>query len=201
VANLAAKGITGNRVTGKGAGAGAGPKLAEQLYADNVANLMATSKPKQGESQEAFTARVRAEAGKLTANQAKTSFSTGEIGAVNAETRLAPVEQRVNADVINKLQEFKDNDRAYKSARRAKNTTEMDRLLEAEEARLRTLYQTPAAASAKPSAAPKPTTAAPKPTTATKVVSMADVNATVASSGRTKQEVMDALKANGYTVK
>ena len=56
---------------------------------------------------------------------------------------------------------------------------------------------TPAAA-AKPSAAPA---AAPKPTTTTKVVSMADVNATVASSGRTKQEVMDALKANGYTVK
>jgi hypothetical protein len=77
----------------------------------------------------------------------------------------------------------------------------MDRLLEAEEARLRTLYQTPAAAPAKPSAAPKPTTTAPKPTTTTKVVSMADVNATVASSGRTKQEVMDALKANGYTVK
>jgi len=197
IANIAARGITGNRVTGKGAGAGAGPKLAEQLYADNVANLMVTSKPKPGESQEAFTARVRAQAGALTAQQTKTSFSTGEIGAVNAETRLAPVEQRVNADVINKLQEFKDGDRAYRAAKRKNDTTEANRLLTLEESRLRNLYQTPAAP-AKSTAAP---TAAPKPTTATKVVSMADVNATVASSGRTKQEVMDALKANGYTVR
>jgi hypothetical protein len=30
---------------------------------------------------------------------------------------------------------------------------------------------------------------------------MADVDATVTASGKTKQEVMDALKANGYTIK
>jgi hypothetical protein len=97
------------------------------------------------------------------------------------------------------LGEFKDGDRAYRAAKRKNDTTEANRLLAAEEARLRSLYQTPAPAaktSAAPAAAPKPTT-----TPATKVVSMADVNATVASSGRTKQEVMDALKANGYTVK
>jgi hypothetical protein len=138
----------------------------------------------------------------------KTSYSTGEIGEVNAATRLAPTLRAIDADVVAKLGEFKDGDRAYRAAIRKKDTTEANRLLTLEEARLRAAYQTPAAAPAKstaaPTAAPKPTaapTAAPKPTTATKVVSMADVNATVASSGRTKQEVMDALKANGYTVK
>jgi hypothetical protein len=30
---------------------------------------------------------------------------------------------------------------------------------------------------------------------------MADVDATVAASGKSKQEVMDAIKAKGYTVK
>jgi hypothetical protein len=54
-----------------------------------------------------------------------------------------------------------------------------------------------ASSSAKPAAAPKPTATAP----ATKAVSMADVRATVASSGRTEQEVIDALKAKGYTIK
>jgi hypothetical protein len=198
VANLAAKGITGNRTTGKGAG---GLKYQEQILQNNVDYFKSTLQPKQGETPEAFDARVRKMASDETARALKTSFSTGEIGAVNAETRLAPVEQRVNADVINKLQEFKDGDRAYRAAKRKNDTTEANRLLTLEENRLRALYQTPAAAPAKPSAAPKPTTAAPKPTTTTKVVSMADVNATVASSGRTKQEVMDALKANGYTVK
>jgi hypothetical protein len=132
-----------------------------------------------------------------TARALKTSFSTGEIGEVNAATRLAPTQQRIDADVVAKLGEFKDGDRAYRAAKRRKDETEANRLLTLEENRLRAAYQTPAAAPAKPSAAPKPTTA----TTATKVVSMADVNATVASSGRTRQEVMDALRANGYTVK
>ena len=132
----------------------------------------------------------------------KTNFSTSEIGGVNAATRLVPTQARIDADVIEKLGDFKDNDRAYNKARRAKDTTETNRLLQAEETRLRAAYTTPAAGNApapKPSAAP--TSTAPKPTTATKVVSMADVNATVASSGKTKQEVMDALKAKNYTVK
>jgi len=185
-----------NRPAGKGAGAG-GLKYQEQILQNNVDYFKSTLKPKPNEAPEAFDARVRKMASDETARALKTSFSTGEIGAVNAETRLAPVEQRVNADVINKLQEFKDGDRAYRAAKRKNDTTEANRLLTLEESRLRNLYQTPAAP-AKSTAAP---TAAPKPTTATKVVSMADVNATVASSGRTKQEVMDALKANGYTVK
>jgi len=176
-------------------GAGAGPKLAEQLAAAELAYAKNPTKENKAD----VDALTRAAA------KTRTSFSTGEIGEVNAATRLAPTQQRIDADVVAKLGDFKDGDRAYRAAIRKKDTTEANRLLTLEENRLRAAYQTPTAAPAKssaaPAAAPKPTTAAPKPTTATKVVSMADVNATVASSGRTKQEVMDALKANGYTVK
>jgi hypothetical protein len=179
----------------KGAG---GLKYQEQILQNNVDYFKSTLQPKQGETPEAFDARVRKMASDETARALKTSFSTGEIGEVNAATRLAPTQQRIDADVVAKLGEFKDGDRAYRAAKRRKDETEANRLLTLEENRLRAAYQTPAAAPAKSSAAPA---AAPKPTTATKVVSMADVNATVASSGRTKQEVMDALKANGYTVK
>jgi hypothetical protein len=187
VANLAAKGITGNRVTGKGAGAQ--PSAFNVLYQAKEALAEDPTNPR-------LKQRV---ANALEATSAtKTTFSTGEIGGLNAATRLAPTLARIDADVVEKLGEFKDNDSVYRAARRAKNTTEMNRLLAAEETRLRAAYQTPTAAPAKPSAAPAAT---PKPTATTKVVSMADVNATVASSGRTKQEVMDALKANGYTVK
>jgi len=47
--------------------------------------------------------------------------------------------------------------------------------------------------------APKPATA--KPATVGKVVSMADIKATAAASGKTEKEVMDAAKARGYTIK
>ena len=154
IANIAKSGAMANKPTGKGAGSG--PKYQEQILQNNVDYFKSTLKPKPNEAPEAFDARVRKMASDETARALKTSFSTGEIGAVNAETRLAPVGQRVNADVVSKLEDFKDSDRAYKSARRAKNTTEMDRLLAVEEARLRTLYQTPAATGNAPAAAPKP---------------------------------------------
>jgi len=207
LSTLDSKALQSLRPAGKGAGAGAGPKYQEQILQNNIDYFKSTLKPKPNEAPEAFDARVRKMASDETARALKTSFSTSEIAGVNAATRLAPVEQRVNADVIAKLGEFKDNDSLYRAARRAKNTTEMERLLTLEEARLRRLYQNaePVSGGA-PTTTPKPSAApaaVPKPTTtpATKVVSMADVNATVASSGRTKQEVMDALKANGYTIK
>jgi hypothetical protein len=191
LADLAVKGSQANKPRAAGAG-GAGPKLAERLADAEEAYALDPSKEN----------KARLAALSSAASKMKTSFSTGEIGAVNAATRFAPTQARIDADVIEKLGDFKDNDRAYNKARRAGNTTETNRLLQAEETRLRAAYTTPAAGNApapKPSAAPTPTT--PKPTTATKVVSMADVNATVTASGRTKQEVMDALKANGYTIK
>ena len=187
VANLAAKGITGNRTTGKGAGA-----------QPSAFNVLFQAKEALAEDPTNPRLKQRVANALEAATTTKTSYSTGEIGAVNAATRLAPTQARIDADVVEKLGEFTDSNRAYRAAVRKKDTTEANRLLAVEENRLRAAYQTPAAATAKPSAAPA---AAPKPTTTTKVVSMADVNATVASSGRTKQEVMDALKANGYTVK
>lgn len=48
-------------------------------------------------------------------------------------------------------------------------------------------------------AAPKP--AASNPATAGKVATMADVKATALASKKTEQEVIDALKAKGYTIK
>jgi len=154
VANLAAKGITGNRAR---AGAGAGPKYQEQILQNNIDYFKSTLKPKPNEAPEAFDARVRKMASDETARALKTSFSTGEIGGLNAATRLAPVEQRVNADVVAKLKDFESEDRAFRAAKRAKNTAEMDRLLTLEEVRLRRLYQ-----NAEPASGGAPTTA-PKP--------------------------------------
>lgn len=196
-ADIAARTVGYSKTSDKGAGSG--PKYQEQILQNNVDYFRSTLKPKPNEAPEAFDARVRKMASDETARALKTSFSTGEIGAVNAATRLAPVEQRIDADVIAKLGDFKDGDRAYRAAIRKKDTTEANRLLTVEEARLRAAYQSAATTGN----APAPT-AAPKPTTATKVISMADVRATVAgknSGGRTEQEVIDAFKAQGYTIK
>ena len=53
------------------------PKLPERLYDDNLANLLATEKPKENESPAQFQARIRATAGDMTAKQVRTS----DIGA------------------------------------------------------------------------------------------------------------------------
>jgi hypothetical protein len=154
-ADIAARTVGYSKTSDKGAGAN--PKYQEQILQNNIDYFKSTLQPKQGETPEAFDARVRKTASDETARALKTSFSTSEIAGVNAATRLAPVEQRVNADVITKLGEFKDNDSLYRAARRAKNTTEMERLLTLEEARLRRLYQNsePVSGGA-PTTAPKP---------------------------------------------
>jgi hypothetical protein len=128
-------------------GAGAGPKLAEQLAAAELAYAKNPTKENKAD----VDALTRAAA------KTRTSFSTGEIGAVNAATRLAPTIRAIDADVIAKLGDFKDSDRAYRAAVRKKDTTEANRLLTAEEARLRAAYQTPETATSNaPAAAPKP---------------------------------------------
>ena len=52
---------------------GAGPKLAEINYANILADLKATSAPKEGESPQAFNARLSREASQLAVAQSKTS--------------------------------------------------------------------------------------------------------------------------------
>ena len=54
-----------------GAGGPKPPKLPERLYDDNVANLLNTEKPKPGESDAVFKARINAMAGEMTARQVK----------------------------------------------------------------------------------------------------------------------------------
>jgi hypothetical protein len=135
LADLDAKAVQATRPrTGAGAG---GPKLAEQLYADNVANLMATSKPKPGESQEAFTARIRAQAGELTAQQTKTSYSTSEIGPSRFTATTAPVQQRVDQQITEELGKFTRNNPAYRRANREGRTADAKALYDAEQTRLR----------------------------------------------------------------
>jgi hypothetical protein len=52
---------------------GAGPKLAEINYANILADLKATSQPKEGESPQAFNARLYREASQLAVAQSKTT--------------------------------------------------------------------------------------------------------------------------------
>ena len=144
-ADIAARTVGYSKTTNKGAGAGSGPKLNELTFQANVDNLKETTKPKPSESDTAFDARIRAMAADLTTRQTKTSFSTGEIGGLNAATRLVPTQARIDADVIEKLGDYKNDDRAYRKAKRTGDTTEANRLLALEEARLRAAYQTPAA--------------------------------------------------------
>ena len=142
-ADIAARTVQYSKATGKGAGAGGGPKLNEQLYADNVEYLKSTSKPKEGESPEAFNARIRAQAGALTAQQVKTSFSTGEIGAEKANVARLPVQEKIDATVSAAMKPFALNS-AYRAAlREAKRTgddTEAKRLWKAEEDKQRAIF-------------------------------------------------------------
>jgi len=142
LADLAVKGAQANKP--RAGGAGAQPSAFNVLF---NAKQALSKDPKNPLLQEAVKNAERA------AEVTKTSYSTGEIGGVNAATRTAPVQQRIDADVIEKLGDFKDNDRAYRAAIRKKDTNEANRLLQAEETRLRAAYTTPATAT--PSNKPK----------------------------------------------
>jgi hypothetical protein len=179
-----------NRPAGKGAGAQ--PSAFNVLYNAKEALAEDPTNPR-------LKQRV---ANALAATSAtKTSFSTGEIGGLNAATRLAPVESKENLAANEALAKHKlMNNREWKKSVEAAGS------VEAAEAKFKKNYVTVSPQTAAPAPAPKPS-AAPKPAAAaatSKVLSQADVEATVAASvakGRTRQEVMDALKAQGYTIK
>jgi hypothetical protein len=93
----------------------------------------------------------------------KTSYSTGEIGAVNAATRLAPVQVNIDTKVNEGLRKYAETSAAgakFRQANRAGNTEEAKRLLKAEEARLREVFQASETAAGN---APAPTPSATKP--------------------------------------
>lgn len=157
-ADIAARTVGYSKTSGKGAGSG--PKYQEQILQNNVDYFKSTLKPKPNEAPEAFDARVRKMASDETARALKTSFSTGEIGAVNAATRLAPVQVNVDTKVNEGLRKYAEVSAAgakFRQANRAGNIEEANRLLKAEEARLREIFQaSEAAAGNPPAAAPKP---------------------------------------------
>ena len=105
---------TAMRATRPGAaGAGGGakpPKLAERLYDDNLANLLETEKPNEGESTKAFQARMRAEAGKLTARQVK------DFGPERAASEEAKVATKVDTELDKQVAKDKIFDPAWQNA-------------------------------------------------------------------------------------
>lgn len=101
------------RATRPGAAAGANakpPKLPERLYDDNLANLMQTETPNEGESQAAFQARMRAEAGKLTARQVK------DFGPEKAASEEAKSTSKADTEIDKQVDKKKIFDPAWQNA-------------------------------------------------------------------------------------
>lgn len=152
LADLAAKGAVANRPL-RGAGAG-GPKLAEQLAA---AELEYAKNPTK-ENRAAVEALTRAAA------KTRTSFSTSEVAPVKAATALAPVQERIDAQVSAAMKNFPVMNRAYSAAERRGDKTEMKRLWDAEEKRQREIFtKSEAAAGGGGGAKPRNTGTMPPP--------------------------------------
>ena len=139
LADLDAKAIQATR-PGSRAGAG-GPKLNELAFQANVDNLRETTKPKPGESPTAFDARIRAMATELTTKQVKTSFSTSEVAPEKARVTTAPVQQRVDAAVAEKMGKFTFGNSAYRRAVREGRDADAKVLYDTEEAKQRKIFE------------------------------------------------------------
>jgi len=172
-----------NRPAGKGAGAQPTPFNvlfnAKQALAEDPKNPKLQAAVKNAEQSVAAT---------------KQSFSIGESGPNRLGAQQEALTSKENIEANKELAKYK-----LMNGKEWRKSVEAAGSVEAAEKQFKSKWITnnPQAAEA----APAKSTAAPKPTATSKVISMADVDATVASSGRTRQEVMDALKAKGYTVK
>lgn len=166
LADLDAKAIQATRPrTGAGAG---GPKLNELAFQANVDNLKETTKPKPNESPTAFDARIRAMAADLTTRQTKTSFSTSELGKDKFVATTVPTLQKIDADVAEAMRKFASSSpdgSAYRSAVRAKNTAEAERLYNIEEAKQRKIFEASGSAASgnRGSTQPRTTSKLPPP--------------------------------------
>jgi len=105
-------------VGGAGGAGGKAPKLNERLYDDNVANLLLTQKPKEGESTDQFNARIRAQAGELTAKQVK------DMGAERSAAAAATLTAAQNRALSKHMSDFEEST-AYKKAVKAGNAEEV----------------------------------------------------------------------------
>jgi hypothetical protein len=166
-------------------GAGAGPKLAEQLAAAELAYAKNPTKENKAD----VDALSRAAA------KTRTSFSTSESGSGKLGAQQEALTSKENIEANKELAKFKlMNNREWKKAVESAGGVEAAENI----FKKKWITNNPQAAE---TPAGKTPAAAPKPTATSKVISMADVDATVTASGKTRQEVMDALKAKGYTVK
>jgi hypothetical protein len=132
LADLDAKAIQATRPrTGAGAG---GPKLAERLA--DAEEAFALNPTKEN--------RARLQALSSAASKMKTSFSTSESGPGKLTAATAPVQQRVDAAISEAMRKFASSSAAgsaYRSAVRAGNTEEAERLFGIEEAKQRKIFE------------------------------------------------------------
>lgn len=191
-ADIATRNVQYDRLANKGAG-DKEPKVAEQLAKAEILYAENPTKPNQ----------IRVEALRRTQDRLaqKQTFSMSDIPLGGAKDRnaAAAITSKENVEANKALDKHK-----LMQGREWKKSVEAAGSVEAAENMFKRKWITNNPQTADGEAPPARSTAAPaasKPAAATKVVSMADVEATMASSKRTKQEVMDALKANGYTVK
>jgi hypothetical protein len=83
------------------------PKLPEQTRADILAELLATEKPNEGESQDAFKARMAAKASREALALARTSESgPGKLGAAEDV-----IKQRIFANVAKAMRAYDEDPR------------------------------------------------------------------------------------------
>lgn len=184
-ADIAARTV-GYSKTGKGAGAGGEKpeKVNEQLAAAEVAY----------ETDPSETNKKRVEALRRTVDRIRTSESgPGKIGA-----QTAALTSKENTAAQQALVKYKLVDR--RGWKKAVEAAGGDEKAAADQFKSDWITANPQSADEDGAPAPKPT-AAPKPAVTTKVATMADVDATAKASKKTRQEVMDALEAKGYTIK
>jgi hypothetical protein len=148
-------------VRAAGAGGDKPLKMNEQFYADNVAFLMSTEKPKEGETDAQFKARIRQQAGAMTVKQAKTS----DVGDTKAAIAREGLLLQENANVQKAMKTFMYSPKMLTAE--AAGTEEAERVFNEELNKQRALFPktTPSAASAaNPTAAPTTQRPLPMPT-------------------------------------
>jgi hypothetical protein len=129
LATLDAKALQATRPrTGAGAG---GPKLAEQLAA---AELEYAKNPTR-ENRAAVDALTRAAA------KTRTSFSTSEVAPEKARVATAPVQQKIDAAVAEKMGKFTTMNPAYRRAVREGRDVDAKALYDAEAAKQRKIFE------------------------------------------------------------
>lgn len=170
---------------GRGAGAGGEKpeKVNEQLAAAEIAY----------EDNPSEANKKRVEALRRTVDRIRTSESgPGKIGAqtaaITSKENIAAEQALTKHKLINR-REWKKAVEAAGSEKAAADKFKQD-----------WITANPQTTDEDGAPAPKPT-AAPKPAATTKVATMADVDATAKASKKTRQEVIDALEAKGYTIK